>query len=239
MQEGLVRASKLASVGRLAAGIAHEIGNPLAAVRGYLSLLQGGLDPTQQKEVLERSLKELGRIHETIKKLLTYARRGVETAEPPVPFSSGKVVEEAIGLVRGHPALRVVRIDHPGTDPDGPDAIGHPGRLNQVLVNLLLNAGQAMEATPDAEITVATRTDGAWLEIVVSDNGPGIPKDKLPLIFDPFFTTKAPGEGTGLGLAVSRALMEAMGGDLQASSEEGRGASFTVRLRRTNPPDVA
>lgn len=239
MQEGLVRASKLASVGRLAAGIAHEIGNPLAAVRGYLSLLQGGLEPAQQKEVLERSLKELGRIHETIKKLLTYARRGEETVEPPVSFSSSKVIEEAIALVRGHPALRVARIDHPGTDPDGPDVVGHPGRLNQVLVNLLLNAGQAMEATPDAEITVATRTEGDWLEIVVSDNGPGIPKEKLPLIFDPFFTTKAPGEGTGLGLAVSRALMEAMGGDLQVASEVGRGASFTVRLRRAVPDKAA
>lgn len=235
MQEGLVRASKLASVGRLAAGIAHEIGNPLAAVRGYLSLLQSGLDPAQQQDVLGRSQKELGRIHETIKKLLTYARRGEETVEPPQPFASGKVIEEAIGLVRGHPALRVVRIDHTGAEPGAPDAIGHPGRLNQVLVNLLLNAGQAMEGTPNPEITVVTRATDGWLEIMVSDNGPGIPRDRLPLIFDPFFTTKAPGEGTGLGLAVSRALMEAMGGDLQASSEEGRGASFTVRLRRAPP----
>jgi two-component system, NtrC family, sensor kinase len=232
MQEGLVRASKLASIGRLAAGIAHEIGNPLAAVRGYLGLMQSGLEPAQEKDVLARSLKELGRIHETIKKLLTYARKGEDNVEPIAQFSTTKVLEEAIALVRGHPALRVVRIDHTGGDPERFDALGHPSRFNQVIVNLLLNAGQAMEGMEHPEITILTREAENSLEIIVSDNGPGIPKDKVGAIFDPFFTTKAPGEGTGLGLAVSKALMEAMNGDLTVESTEGQGASFTIRVPR-------
>src|SRR5262249_24778291 len=108
MQESLVRASKLASVARLAAGIAHEIGNPLAAVQGYLALLPR-LDDKEQKEVIERSAKELQRIHETIKKLLTYARQ--EDSAPLAPIKLSQVVSDALLLVRGHPVMRPVEIE--------------------------------------------------------------------------------------------------------------------------------
>lgn len=244
MQASLVRASKLASVGRLAAGIAHEIGNPLAAVRGYLSLLPR-LDEREQKEVIERSAKELSRIHETIKKLLTYARQD-EQREPNVPVALGLVVGDAILLVRGHPAMRRVTIeDEVGADPAA-DALGSAGRLQQVFVNLLLNAAQAMEGRPDPRIWIrrrseadrveADRIETDRVEVEVADNGPGVPPDKLEQIFDPFYTTKAPGEGTGLGLAVSRALVEGMDGELVADSAPGAGARFTVRLRRAPTP---
>jgi two-component system, NtrC family, sensor kinase len=230
MQASLVRASKLASVGRLAAGIAHEIGNPLAAVQGYLSLLKSGLADDQRQEVLERSVKELGRIHETIKKLLTYARKGDEQDEPPSPISIETVLAEALSLVKGHPAIRICEIDNQVVS-DQPDAIAHPGRLNQVLVNLLLNAGQAMAETEPKRITISKRADGEKVTLLVKDTGPGIPEGKREQIFDPFFTTKAPGEGTGLGLAISRSLMEAMDGDLEVVDSDV-GATFAVRLKK-------
>lgn len=233
MQESLVRASKLASVGRLAAGVAHEIGNPLAAVRGYLSLLEGGLEPDVEKDVLARSLKELGRINATIRKLLTYARQGEQADEPVAPFSTDEVIDDALGLVAGHPALRGVAFERPPKR-GGNDAIGHAGRLNQVLVNLLLNAGQAMEGKRDKRISISRVESTEAIEIGVVDNGPGVDQDCAESIFDPFFTTKAPGEGTGLGLAVSRALMEAMAGDLVVDTAYEGGARFVTRTPR-NP----
>lgn len=232
MQESLVRASKLASVGRLAAGIAHEIGNPLAAVHGYLSLMKAGLEEPQRTEVLERSLRELDRIHATIKKLLTYARQGETASEPRAPFASGRIVKEAVALVRGHPALRAVSIEDTLEDRERLDAYGHAQRLNQVLVNLLLNAGQAMEGRNPATIRITRQLTPETVEIQVEDDGPGIPPELRASVFDPFYTTKDPGEGTGLGLAVSRALMEAMGGDLALRDGTGTGACFTVRLPR-------
>jgi C4-dicarboxylate-specific signal transduction histidine kinase len=230
MQASLVRASKLASVGRLAAGIAHEIGNPLAAVQGYLSLMKSGLDEQEETEVLERSLKELARIHETIKKLLAYARQGDEQ-EPTAPLSLGAVVAEALALVRGHPSIRTVEIDN-RVAAGPPDAIGHADRLNQVLINLLLNAGQAMAEAETRKISLSLSVEESRVSIIISDSGPGIPEAKREQIFDPFFTTKAPGEGTGLGLAISRSLMEAMDGDLELLHSE-LGATFAVRLRRS------
>ncbi|MBK8014338.1 MAG: hypothetical protein IPK13_23690 [Deltaproteobacteria bacterium] len=238
MQAGLIRASKLASVGRLAAGIAHEIGNPLAAVLGYLSLLKEGLDPPARDEVLERSAKELTRISETIRKLLMYARKGEEPHEPSVPISTERIIGEALALVRGHPLLRGVSITRTegqrpthGTQREA-DALGHADRLNQVLVNLLLNAAHAMETSAVRSLSIERTTTRDDVRIAIRDSGSGIEPELLEQIFDPFFTTKDPGEGTGLGLAISRAIMESMDGDLTVTSDVGQGACFTVRLPR-------
>jgi two-component system NtrC family sensor kinase len=245
MQERLIRASKLASVGRLAAGIAHEIGNPLAAVQGYLSLLRLGLPEAEEKEVLERSVKELGRIHRTIKQLLAYARQGEEVSEPLAPFSTLEQIEEATTLMRGHPALRGVTLelaDEASELGRLPDALGHGARLQQVLINLFLNAGQALQSQADranpGRIVVRRRVGEQAVLLEVEDDGPGIPLDTLDAIFDPFFSTKAPGEGTGLGLAVSRALMEAMGGDLAVRPPSGHGACFTLQIPRAPRADA-
>jgi two-component system, NtrC family, sensor kinase len=235
MQAGLVRASKLATVGRLAAGIAHEIGNPLAAVLGYLGLLKRGLGPEESKDVVERSVKELNRIHETIRKLLTYARADDPT-EAPEPIAIGRVLQDTLDLLRGHPAMRGVRVVDEIDRRDELDAIGRAGALQQVIMNLVLNAAHAMKGLDEPVIRFEQRTSEAHIELRVIDRGPGIPGEILEHIFDPFFTTKPPGEGTGLGLAVSRALIEAMGGELSVESKPGEGASFTVRLARASPP---
>lgn len=230
MHQSLVRASKLASVGRLAAGIAHEIGNPLAAVQGYLALIPR-LDERERHEVLERSAREVKRIHETIRKLLSYARQE-ESCEPTRPLNLANVVREAVLLVRGHPAFREVEIVSELPLDDEPDALGHSGQMGQVLVNILLNAAQAMEGRATNRITIRKREAGPNVFLEIDDTGPGIPEGKHEQIFDPFYTTKAPGEGTGLGLAVSRSLVESMNGSLEACSIEGAGARFTLMLER-------
>lgn len=229
MQHSLIRASKLAGLGRLAAGVAHEIGNPLAAVVGYLSLLGRGLTPEEQQDILQRCTAQLNRIHDTIKKLLAYARHD-ESTEDIQPLSTAAVIRDALLLVRGHPALRGVEIESDAGEGGAIDANGRPGALGQVLVNVLLNAAQAMDGLDERKIRISVSRAAEKVEIAIDDRGPGIPPDKLEQIFDPFYTTKPPGEGTGLGLAVSRGLMEAMGGAIDAGSREGGGARFTISL---------
>ncbi|MBI4817633.1 MAG: hypothetical protein HY791_15330 [Deltaproteobacteria bacterium] len=231
MQESLVRAEKLASVGRLAAGVAHEIGNPLAAVLGYLSLLRRGLDPESTADVLERCTKELKRMHETIKKLLTYARQ--DDAGELGSISTPAILADTSHLLRGHPALAGVEFHCDfGPESQGDDAIGRAGAVGQIIVNLVVNAAQATKnATPAPRVQLLRRVSDNFVDIEVSDNGPGIPDALREQVFDPFFTTKAPGEGTGLGLAVSRALAEAMGAELLLSRSADGGARFQLRLR--------
>lgn len=230
MQENLIRASKLASVGRLAAGIAHEIGNPLAAVQGYLSLLKSGLPDAQADDVLDRSRAELQRIHQTIQKLLTYARTGEERPVQPGPFGVEAALNEAVALARGHPALRGVDLSiRVGSTPL---AHGHAGHFHQVIVNLLLNAGQALAHRTDGRIDISVQATDETIAVSVTDNGVGVPDDNKEVIFDPFYTTKDTGQGTGLGLAVSRSLMEAVGGDLTVHDADGGGAAFVVTVPR-------
>lgn len=236
MQSSLIRASKLASVGRLAAGIAHEIGNPLAAVKGYLSLIRDGLPEHDQAEALARSIRELSRIHAIIEKLLTYARTGSERQTASEPFELRSALSDAIGLVRGHAALRGVEIIDEVPD-DGLRVRGQVDRLGQVLVNLLLNAGQATSGGKARQVRLTRAREGAEVTIEVSDSGPGVAQEHEEHLFEPFFTTKGPGEGTGLGLAVSRAMMETMGGTLELIADRPAGgplsrsgATFAVRL---------
>jgi len=228
MQEGLIRASKLAGIGRLAAGVAHEVGNPLSAVRGYLDLLANGLEPDEEAEVLSRSQKELERIHDTIRGLLTYARSSDDA--PRQVVSARRVLEDTLELVRGHPSVQGVDLEvEPGPEPL---VEAQPGRLKQVLMNLVLNAAQAMAGRADARVRIAIEVAAERVAFRVSDTGPGVSPELAETIFDPFFTTKPPGEGTGLGLAVSRALMEGMGGDLTLSDSAGAGACFVAWLPR-------
>lgn len=229
IQSSLIRASKLASVGRLAAGIAHEIGNPLAAIRGYLSLMKEGLPEPQRNDALGRSIRELGRIHDIIEKLLTYARTGTEIKHQPEAFGLSLALDEALSLAHGHPSLRGVEIRN-RVPSDGLQVLGQAGRFGQVLINLLLNAGQAMSGRELRTITISRTVETHAVHLQVEDTGPGIEPGHLESVFDPFFTTKDPGEGTGLGLAVSRALMEAMAGSLDVRSELGEGAVFSIRI---------
>ena len=223
-QLSLIRSEKLATVGRLGAGMAHEVGNPLAAVIGYIEFLrEGGLDPAEEADLLARVERELHRIDSILRDLLDYARADRDQALGPVDLAA--VVESSLHLVQAQPRARHVRYLTRGLDV--PAVLAHDGRLHQVVVNLLLNAADALDG--DGEVTVsATERDG-WIDLSVADNGPGIPDDVLPHLFEPFFTTKEPGTGTGLGLAICQSIVIGFGGELHASNT-GTGAQFTIGL---------
>lgn len=232
-QSGLVRSEKLASVGRLAAGVAHEIGNPLAAILGFVELLRGGgLDEGDEAEFLKRIQSETERIHRTIRGLLDFARKPAESAGQSTEIDGA--VDDAVHLVTPQKDLHRVRIERRIASPL-PKVRIDPDHLTQILLNLLLNAADAIESKgpskgDDAILIEAEHNEGdAFVTVRVTDTGPGIDDALLTSIFEPFFTTKPAGRGTGLGLAVCQTIVEQVGGTILASATSS-GASFEIRL---------
>ena len=226
-QDQLIRSEKLAGVGRLAAGVAHEIGNPLAAILGLVELLQlGSLQRSEEAEFLGRIRSETERIHLIIRDLLDYARKRPD-AELNAVTDMEKVVEEAVALVAPQKDLRAVTLERRvyGTDVS---VRGSDHELTQIVINLLLNAADAVAGEGHILIELA-REDGL-VRLAVSDSGPGIPQQVRDKLFDPFVTTKPAGKGTGLGLAVCHAIVERLGGSISGENLPTRGARFVVRL---------
>lgn len=269
-RDELVRAEKMASVGRLAAGIAHEVGNPLGAIMGYLGLLKRS-DDDKQAELAESAEREARRIDRIVRGLLDFARRR-ETK--PRPIAVNGVVRQVAQLLEDQGRLKAVDVELALED-DVANVVADPYQLEQVLVNLFLNACDAMESAGTEEPALSVRTSprryeppsytparrkddppgtdyshrrrfnrparptpenrfdrGAHIvELEIMDNGPGIPTELLTQIFEPFVTTKEPGRGTGLGLAVSAGLVDAMGGTIEAdNNRDGPGARFRILL---------
>ncbi|XXT18995.1 HAMP domain-containing sensor histidine kinase [Sorangium sp. So ce429] len=235
-QERLVRSERLASVGRLSAGLAHEIGNPIAAILGLQELLlAGGLTPAEERDFVERMKRETERIHRILRDLLDFARPAAggagdagEAGEEP----SGAVadaVDDVVSLVAPQKAFRGVELAR-DVAPDVPPVPLSHGRLVQVLLNLLLNAADAVPRAGGRVALRASRGADGGARIEVEDNGPGIAEAVRETLFEPFITTKQVGEGTGLGLAVCRGLVEAAGGSIGVERGEGGGARFVVLL---------
>ncbi|HEX4456895.1 MAG TPA: HAMP domain-containing sensor histidine kinase [Polyangia bacterium] len=226
-REQMVAQDKLVTVGRLAAGVAHEIGNPLAAVLGYVDLLLHDEPPSSaQRDTLERIRKETDRIRVIVADLLDYARPVTGTVEA---VRLPDLVEAALTLLRPQARFRDVEVAQ-SLPVDLPSASASASRLTQVLLNLLLNAADAMAGR--GTVTLTARRDEDEVVLHVGDSGPGVASEDRARIFDPFFTTKEPGKGTGLGLSISRQLVEAYGGSLVllSSESERRGAEFVLRL---------
>ncbi len=258
-QERLLVTSKLAAVGRLAAGLAHEIGNPLGAVRGYLDLLSrkdepNRLTPSEESEIIERTDKEISRIDKIVKEFLDLAR---PSKEPPSKLDVNALVEETAAMIEHHDGLKGVSAKLE-LNRDIPPVIIDEGKLRQVFLNLLINAAEAMgeggKVTIRTEVVERTETGGSvsverratdrgtydegarkrrakrYVSISFRDTGCGIEDKDMDKIFDPFFTTKETGSGTGLGLFVSRSIIETFGGFLEMDSRLGEGTEFRVIL---------
>jgi len=226
-QVQLIQSEKLAAVGQLGAGIAHEVKNPLAGILGcaQLSLRDAPAGTLLQKNLVLIE-KETNRCKTIIENLLKFARQ-----EKPVlePADLNRIVDDAIGIVRHQLELQQVKIDS-DLAPDLPEIRGSANQLQQVLMNLMINAQDAMGGAP-GRVTVRTRlVRPDRIEIRVTDTGPGIPKENLLRIFEPFFTTKPAGKGTGLGLAVSYGIIKDHGGEIRPESEPGQGATFVITL---------
>lgn len=222
-QTELVSSERLATVGRLAAGVAHEVGNPLAGILGYLSLACARVKDPEVQGYLERIDHEVQRIDGIVRGLLEIGRPERERLGP---VDVGHVVETCVQLVRAGRDFSRVRLVLALTP--GLLARADPGPLSQILINLLLNAVQAMGG--QGLVRLSTRSEGGDVLVVVEDTGTGIPEEVMPRLFEPFFTTKEPGQGTGLGLAVSLHLAEGMGGRLTAENVPGGGARLSIRL---------
>lgn len=229
-QDRLVRSERLASVGRLSAGLAHEIGNPIAALMGLEDLLlAGGLDPAEQRDFLERIRNETERIHRILRDLLDFARPAAarSDADDAKPGDVAEALADVAALVRPQKSFRDVAL---ATDvPPGPLRVTLAReRIMQVLLNLLLNAADATDGK--GHVRVAVERDGERIRISVEDDGPGVDPAIAARLFEPFATTKEIGKGTGLGLAVCRGLVEAAGGAIAFDAEHAAGARFVVEL---------
>jgi signal transduction histidine kinase len=229
-QDELVRSEKLATLGRLATGIAHEVGNPLAAVMGLVELLEDrkGLDAAEMDDLVMRVRRELTRIHEIIRNLLDYARARDKTLRT---FEVIAPVRAAVGLAQHHPRARQLSIEV--IEPASLLRFtGDENKLAQVVLNLLLNAADATEGRGHVRCWVdhVEEEGQPWHRVHVADDGPGIAPEVKKRLFEPFFTTKPSGRGTGLGLAVCERIAAEHGGRITVASQPGRGATFTIWL---------
>jgi signal transduction histidine kinase len=234
-QSQLVRSERMASVGRLAAGVAHEIGNPLAALMGMQDLLlDGDLPPETQHDFLSRMKRETERIHLVLRDLLDFARpeksEAADSHHPPAAVAA--VVLDVLALVRPQRAFKDIAIKNDVTDETLLVTLS-AGRLTQVVLNLVLNAVDAIAMATtarEATITIRAQRDGGGVVVIVEDDGPGVPASMHEQLFEPFVTSKEVGKGTGLGLAVCRGIVESAGGSIALDATYDQGARFVVRL---------
>ena len=238
-QKEMVRAEKLAAVGRLSAGLAHEIGNPLGIVQGYLELLENNdLHREERHQFCQRSISELNRINKLVRQLLNLTRipAGGDSLTPVYT-----ILNDLVEILKTQKDMASVEILLQCEDNNIQAAIDGTA-LHQVVLNCLLNAVDAIKEksseAPGRIIlsceTKIARDETPSLLISIQDNGAGIEEAHLENVFDPFFTTKEPGKGTGLGLSVSYAIIEAAGGRMWVESMKDEGTTMRIELPVNN-----
>jgi signal transduction histidine kinase len=224
-QEGLVRSEKLASTGRLAAGVAHEVGNPLQIVMGYVELLNDETDPLQRADLLRRADEELNRIDTILQRLLDFAK---PLEDNIVEMDINDLVRDCGAAIEGRKGFRHASIRY-DLGADIPILRTEPEKVRQIMVNLIFNSVDALGDGGGVILLSTMNMDGS-VEIGVQDNGPGIVSSLKGKIFDPFFTTKAPGQGTGLGLSVCLSLADSINGSLEIHSDGAHGTAAILTL---------
>jgi signal transduction histidine kinase len=223
LQEELIRTERLAAVGELAASIAHEVKNPLAAIRAAVEIL-GDRFPEKDsgREVVGEVIGQIERLDRTVKDLLTFARPSpIEKQPTKVPDLVGSALE----LLRGEPLRKGVEV-YLQLDPDIPGVPVDRRQMEQAFLNVILNSLQAMEGA--GRLTVSSRQEPDDVLVSFRDTGPGVPQEIMERVFHPFFTTKH--RGTGLGLSIVQKVLDAHGGSIIIENHEDRGAVVTLRL---------
>ena len=225
MQAQLVRAEKMASLGEMAAGIAHEINNPLTGILSFASLVreEPSLDP-ELKPDLDIIIKETRRCARIVKGLLEFSRASVPQKKD---VNLNKLIESVTYLLQQQSSFFNIQIIT-DLDEDIPDLLADPNQLSQVLMNIIINASHATQEGGSITVRTGYESEDRCVVVKIIDTGCGIPKENLGRIFDPFFTTKS--DGTGLGLAVSYGIIKNHGGDIDVKSEVGKGTTFTIKL---------
>jgi len=231
-QQKLIQAEKMSSLGRLVAGIAHDLKNILTSVTGYAQLLKMPTSDEKRGTYVERLNETTSMCTKMVRDLLSFAR---QDEVKPAPGDVNALVVEALDVVRA-PAeegnVEIVRDLAAQLPPVNLDML----QMTRVLTNLMTNAVQAMEGTDEPRrLTVRTARESDVVHIAIEDTGPGIPPDVMNKIFDPFFTTKPKDKGTGLGLSLCQGLVAAHGGEISVESPPGKGARFTLRMPIQSP----
>jgi PAS domain S-box-containing protein len=223
----LVQSEKVASVGRMAAGVAHEINNPLAGILMFAEILMENIKENKQpiddiNEIIEQTL----RCKKIVAELLEFSRRSVGKVSL---FSLDELINKSLGLLVEQAIFQDIDV-RVSIEPQIPRLAGDLGQIQQVFTNLFINAADAMEGKGKLEVEAVYNDKNDRFRITVSDTGPGIPDDLRDKIFEIFFTTKPVGKGTGLGLSISKKIVELHGGSLIVESPPQGGTTFTIEL---------
>jgi two-component system NtrC family sensor kinase len=227
MQAHLIQSEKLASLGKLAAGIAHEINNPLGGILIYSHLL---LEDTPKKsphyENLKKIVKETSRCKDIVKGLLEFAR----PKEPEMSqINLNEVVDRSLAIVEGQALFQNIKVNRTYAS-DIPKIVADGSQLQQVFMNIIINAAEAMNGKGTLSLSTSMDSERGHIEARISDTGHGIKEEDKKRLFEPFFSTKEVGKGTGLGLAISYSIIQKHNGTIEVESQEGKGSTFTVKL---------
>ncbi len=223
----LVQSDKIASVGRMAAGVAHEINNPLAGVLIYAELLQESLkDQPEKLEDIQEIIKQTLRCKKIVSELLEFSRQSIGKESS---FELEKLIDSCLSLVTKQASFQNIKIVKE-MEPDMPAMLGDMGQLQQVFTNLFINASDAMEGAGEIKITAEYDPSKSSFVIQVADQGPGIPEEMRDKIFDIFYTTKPVGKGTGLGLSISQNIINLHGGSIRFECPLKGGTTFIIEL---------
>ena len=233
LRKEIARSQRLASVGRLAAGVAHEIRNPLSSIKGFATYFKERYQDTpQDQQTADIMIAEVNRVNRVVGQLLEFAK---PVSVSPKPTLLKELIDNSVRLIEKQAREKNITVKTLNSA-DVNEATIDPDRITQVLLNLYLNAIDAMEAGGQLDVELSHREDNR-IEIKVSDTGCGIPAEDLSRIFDPYFTSKS--SGTGLGLTIAHNIMEAMGGQILVESRPGQGTIFRITIPNPDKPENA
>ncbi len=223
----LLQADKMASLGKMAAGVAHQLNNPLGGITLFTQLVLEDYDlPEKAREDLNRILLDAKRCRDTVKELLVFSR---QTRHEKQPHDLNEAINRIIFLLESQTLFQNIEIEKQ-LSPSLPPVHADIQQLNHMLMNIILNAAEAMEGEGKLTIKTELANDQKRILLAISDTGPGIPEDVKAHIFEPFFTTKEPGKGTGLGLSMAYGIVENHGGKIYTISPTDKGTTFIIEL---------
>lgn len=227
LEKQLIHSEKLASIGLLAAGVAHEVGNPLSAISGYAQILEAGVDSEEERhEYLTAIINQTGRIQKILRELLDYSRPSQGQSEV---LDLGEALPRTMSMIKAQRVFRDIEVSYDLDEEHRPHlVVMDRDHLAQITIIIAMNAAQAMAGEGRFRLSLS-RGQGT-VRLRLSDSGPGIPPQIADRLFDPFFTTKSPGEGTGLGLSICQRLVDSYQGRIDIESKPGQGAAFIVSL---------